>query len=47
MCYYLSTFYVVSVEFVATLNIVDTMLFKILCPYLQASVYKIFDYLFF
>ena len=28
ICYYLSTFYVVSVEFVATLNIVDTTLFK-------------------
>jgi len=28
MCYYLQTVYVVSVEFVATLNRVDTTLFK-------------------
>ena len=28
ICYYLETFYVVSVEFVATMNRVETTLFK-------------------
>ena len=43
ICYYLETFYVVSVEFVATLNSVETTLFKnsfsiILVPGTDSSV---------